>query len=169
MKDTLAIVERLHTDGVIGPYAIGGAVGAAFYLEPVATLDVDIFVLFEPAPLILTLTSIYAACAKLGYRPEGDAIQIEGWPVQFLPATQPVVAEAVREAAVRESAELTTRVMSAEHLMAIALQTGRAKDHARLVMFMEAGIADMARLRDILARHSLLDAWAKFENRFLKP
>ena len=59
--------------------------------------------------------------------------------------------------------------MTAEHLMAIALQTGRAKDHARLVMFVEAGIADMDRLRDILARHSLLDAWAKFEKRFLQP
>lgn len=37
--------------------------------------------------------------------------------------------------------------------MAIALQTGRAKDHARLVMFVEAGIADLDRLRDILARN----------------
>ena len=169
MKETLAIVEQLHASGVIGPYAVGGAVGAAFYLEPVATLDVDIFVLFEPAPLILTLTPIYEACAKLGYHAEGDAIQIEGWPVQFLPASQPLLEEAVREAVTRESAGLTTRVMTAEHLMAIALQTGRAKDHARLVMFVEAGIADMVRLRDILARHSLLDAWAKFEDRFLKP
>lgn len=88
--------------------------------------------------------------------------------MQFLPATQPLVAEAVSEAATRESAGLTTRVMSAEHLMAIALQTGRAKDHARLIMFIEAEIADMDVLRDILARHSLLDSWAKFENRFLK-
>jgi hypothetical protein len=85
--------------------------------------------------------------------------------VQFLPASQPLVAEAVT----READGLTTRVMTAEHLMAIALQTGRAKDHARLVMFVEAGIADMARLRAILARHSLLDAWAKFEKRFLRP
>ena len=43
------------------------------------------------------------------------------------------------------------------------------EDPARLVMFVEAGIADMDRLRDILTRHSLLDAWAKFENRFLQP
>lgn len=68
MKATLVIVEQLHADGVVGSYAVGGAVGAAFYLEPVATLDVDIFVLFEPAPLILTLTPIYEACAKLGYQ-----------------------------------------------------------------------------------------------------
>ena len=59
--------------------------------------------------------------------------------------------------------------MTAEHLMAIALQTGRAKDHARLVMFVEAGIADMDRLRDILGPHSLLEAWAMFGKRFLRP
>jgi hypothetical protein len=169
MKQTLAVIETLHREGVIGPYAIGGAVGAAFYLEPVATLDVDIFVLFEPAPLILTLTPIYEACARLGHQAEGDAIHIEGWPVQFLPATQPLVAEAVHEAVVRESDGMITRVMRAEHLMAIALQTGRAKDHARLVMFLEAGIAGMARFHEILARHSLVETWAKFEHRFLKP
>src|SRR5258708_6621097 len=123
MKKTLAILEQLYATGVIGAYAIGEAVGAAFYLEPVATLDIDVFVLFEPAPLILTLTPIYEACAKLGYSAEGDAIQIEGWPVQFLPASQPLVAEAVREAVTREADGLTTRVMAAQHLMAIALQT----------------------------------------------
>ena len=40
--------------------------------------------------------------------------------------------------------------MTAEHLMAIVLQTGRAKDHARLVRFLEAGIADME-MRDTAA------------------
>ena len=85
MKKTLAIVEQLHADGIIGPYAVGGAVGAAFYLEPVATLDVDIFVLFEPAPLILTLTPIYEACAKLGYPAEGDASRSRAGRCSFSP------------------------------------------------------------------------------------
>jgi hypothetical protein len=169
MKETLAVIERLHADGVIGRYAVGGAVGATFYLEPMATADVDIFVLFERAPLIVTLTPIYEACAKLGYQAEGEAIRIEGWPVQFLAATNPLLVEAVSHAVTRESDGLTTRVMTAEHLMAVALQTGRAKDHARLVMFVEAQIAKMDRLREILGRHSLLEAWAKFENRFLQP
>jgi len=34
----------MQADGIIGSYAIGDAVGATFYLEPVATLDVDVFV-----------------------------------------------------------------------------------------------------------------------------
>lgn len=39
----------MQADGVIERYAIG-AVGATFYIEPVATLDVDIFVAFRPEP-----------------------------------------------------------------------------------------------------------------------
>ena len=49
------------------------------------------------------------------------------------------------------------------------VRSSAIKDHARLVMFVEAGIANMDRLRVILATHSLLDAWAKFEKRFLQP
>jgi hypothetical protein len=48
IKSTIAVVNQMQVDGVIQRYAIGGAVGATFYLEPVATLDVDIFVTFQP-------------------------------------------------------------------------------------------------------------------------
>jgi len=44
MKATLEVINRMQVEGVIGEYAIGGAVGATFYLEPFATLDIDIFV-----------------------------------------------------------------------------------------------------------------------------
>ena len=59
--------------------------------------------------------------------------------------------------------------MSAEHLMAIAVQTGRVKDHARLVAFVESGVADRARLDDILSRHRLDAAWQRFKSRYLDP
>jgi hypothetical protein len=36
-------------------------------------------------------------------------------------------------------------------------------------MFVEAGIADASHLGAILARHSLLERWEKFEQRFLQP
>ena len=119
--------------------------------------------------MILTLTPIFEACARPGYLPEGEAIHIGGWPVQFLHATQPLVIKAEREAEAREAGGLTTRVMGAGHLMAIALHTGRAKDHARLIMFMEAGVVNMEYLKDILSRHSLIEAWVKIDNRFLTP
>ena len=57
--------------------------------------------------------------------------------------------------------------MTAEHLMAVALQTGRAKDFARLVAFVESRVADATLLDDILERHGLAGAWQRFEERYL--
>lgn len=33
-KETLAVINQMQADGVIGKYATGGAVGATLYLEP---------------------------------------------------------------------------------------------------------------------------------------
>jgi hypothetical protein len=46
MKAALEVINQMQADSVIGNYAIGGAVGATFYLEPVAALDIDVFVSF---------------------------------------------------------------------------------------------------------------------------
>ena len=33
-KETLAVINQMQADGVIGKYPTGGAVGATLYLEP---------------------------------------------------------------------------------------------------------------------------------------
>lgn len=43
IREVITTINQMQADGVIERYAIGGAVGATFYLEPIATLDVDIF------------------------------------------------------------------------------------------------------------------------------
>lgn len=60
-----------------------------------------------------------------------------------------------------------TRVFTAEHLAAIALQTGRAKDKARLLQLMESGVIDdkAAQRRRGAARPQA--AWERFERQFL--
>jgi len=45
VKETLEAINNMQADGVIRQYAIGGAVGATFYLEPAATVDLDVFVI----------------------------------------------------------------------------------------------------------------------------
>ena len=50
IRDVIATINEMQSDGIIDHYAVGGAVGATFYLEPVATLDVDVFVSFQPEP-----------------------------------------------------------------------------------------------------------------------
>jgi hypothetical protein len=58
--------------------------------------------------------------------------------------------------------------MTAEHLVALALQLGRAKDFARILQFIEAGVLETDTLNQILARHELLDKWQRFNDRFLR-
>jgi len=60
------------------------------------------------------------------------------------------------------------RVITAEHLAAVALETGRAKDHARLVQLVESGVLSTGVLDEILRRHDLVDAWRAFLRRFLE-
>jgi hypothetical protein len=169
IEDVIATINRMEADGVIERYAIGGAVGATFYLEPVATLDIDIFVALEPARgrAIVTLKPIFDYLSARGGVVEGEAIVIAGWPVQFLPAATPLLEEALREAVERDVDGIKARVFTAEHLAAIALQTGRAKDKARLLQFIEEGALDTQRFQAILVRHKLVDAWARFERQFL--
>ena len=44
MEKTLAVINKLEQQGLIGRYAIGGAVAATRYIEPIQTYDLDIFV-----------------------------------------------------------------------------------------------------------------------------
>jgi hypothetical protein len=170
IRDVIGIINQMQAAGVVEQYAIGGAVGATFYLEPVATLDVDIFVSFriEPGQLIVNPQPIFDYLTAHGHALEGEYVVIAGWPVQFLPPTGPLIEEALRDAVTVDVEGLPARVFTAEHLAAIALQTGRAKDKARLLQFIEAGVLDAERFQAILTRHGLLDRWRQFERQFLR-
>jgi len=63
---------------------------------------------------------------------------------------------------------IKTYVMTAEHLVAIALQTGRAKDFSRILQFIEAGVLDAKKLDALLKRHHLLAKWEDFGHKFLE-
>jgi hypothetical protein len=170
MKATLEVINQMQAEGVIGKYAIGGAVGAIFYLEPLATLDVDIFVpLKKPqgSPL-LTLTPIYDYLTSRGYKTEKEYLVIEGWPVQFLPPSDALDEEALQQAVETEVDGVRTWVITAEHLVAMALKTARAKDFARILQFVEAGVLDADQLDAILKRHGLLEKWEQFGVKFLR-
>jgi hypothetical protein len=169
IKEVITTINQMQADGVIERQAIGGAVGATFYLEPVATLDVDVFVSFrtEPGKLIVTPQRIFDYLTARGHSLEGEYVVIGGWPVQFLPPTGALVEEALREAVTMDVEGLPARVFTAEHLAAIALQTGRAKDKARLLQFVEAGALDGGRFEAVLTRHGLLDRWREFQGQFL--
>ena len=134
MEKTLAVINQLEQEGLIGRYAIGGAVAATRYIEPVQT---------------------------------GEAIVVEDWPVQFLPVYDELTEEALTNALEVNFGSTPTRVLSAEHLAAIMLNTGRPKDHARLLQFFELNALNRATLEETVARHGLTPKWADFRRRFL--
>lgn len=111
---------------------------------------------------------MYDYLTRRGFKTEKEYIVIEGWPVQFLPPGNPLVEEALAQAVETELEGVRTWVMTAEHLAAIALQTGRAKDHNRILQFIESGTLDPDKLDSILSRHGLLAKWEQFGDTFLK-
>lgn len=167
--EVIVLINQMQADGVIERYAIADAVGATFHLEPISTLDVDIFVSFRPEPgsLLISPQPIFDYLAVRGCHMEGEYVLIAGWPVQFLPPTGPLVEEALAEALTILVGEVPALVFTAEHLAAIALQVSRAKDKARLLQFIEANVLDLEHFQSILSRYQLTEAWQKFQRQFL--
>lgn len=74
IQDVFVALSQMQADGVVDRYAIGGAVGATFYLEPAATLDVDVFVAFRTAPgsLLVSPQPIFDYLKARGGTMEGE-------------------------------------------------------------------------------------------------
>lgn len=165
MREALIALNRLVADGVIPGYAIGGAIGASFYIEAQATEDLDVFVLMPTSDgNLLSLSPIYDALNALGGVPEAEHIVIGGWKIQILPAYKPLVDEALAEAVEVLYDDIPTRVVTAEHLCAINLDTGRPKDYYRVSLFIDADAVDVATLKRLLVRYQLQDRTAKVIN-----
>jgi hypothetical protein len=165
--DLEKIVERindLQRTGVIGSYAIGGAFAFIFYAEPLNTRDLDIFAELPAERGLIVLDKLFEELRRNGYEFKGDAVLIEGFPVQFLPAPTPLVHEAILAARTATVGEQETRVFSPEHAVAIALQTNRPTDRLKIEHLLETArqALDDGRLRVILRRHGLEERWERF-------
>ena len=167
MKKVFQLLNEMVRDGEVLNYAIGGAIGAVFYIEPFATQDIDVFVVMgaEPTGLVAKIPG-WDYLKDRGYTQiRGEAIVVEDWPVQFIPVTDPLEDEAYLNAEVLDFEGEPVRVVLAEHLVAVMLRTGRPKDLARAEMFFLQKSVDLDLLLDIITRHKLEREWANFQNR----
>ncbi len=163
MERTLRVLNELERDGVVTRYAIGGGMGALFYMEPFLTYDLDVFVELSSRPSgLATLERLYEALKQRGYGAEDEYVSIEGVPVQFLPTYNPLLEEALAEARETRYGTTPTRVLRPEHLAAIMVQTGREKDRQRLVSFVAQAEIDRGYLEQVLARYELTDRWSQW-------
>jgi hypothetical protein len=164
VKRTIEVLNELEKEGVFVRYAIGGAMGAIFYTEPFLTFDLDVFVVLPTSDGgLLTLAPIYDALCARGYTEQAnECVIVEGVPVQFLPAYNSLVEEALDDAQDTTYENVPTRVLRSEYLVAIALQTGRSKDRERVRILREQAKLDMNLLADILRRHELQEKWKQW-------
>ena len=163
MEQTLCVLNALEREGILGRYAIAGAMGATFYTEPVLTFDLAVLVVLPRTTSgLLTLTPLYEALRTRGYMEEGECVDIEGVPVQFLPAYNALLEEALKEARDSLYQQTPTRVLRPEHLVAVAVQTGRDKDRLRIRLLRDQAAMDHAYLQAVLGRHGLLERWTQW-------
>ncbi|MBM4370794.1 MAG: hypothetical protein FJ098_04025 [Deltaproteobacteria bacterium] len=158
MRQAIEVLNGMVEEGKLRSYAIGGGVAATFYMEPVLTYDLDVFLLLPPAEGILVdLTALYRDLGDRGFPAEHEHVLIGGLPVQLIPAYNPLIEEAVLQAVELAFEDAMVRVVRPEHLLAIMVQTGRPKDRHRVALFLEQADWDRDRLMDILRRHGLED------------
>lgn len=123
----------------------------------------------ESAPWIWLLfyvgCPIYKRLKELGYEQDpyhAECINIEGVPVQFLPVYNELLNDAMLHAHSFDYEDVPTKVLSAEHLAAICVQTGRMKDKLRVEMFLRSDRFDKTKFLAILNNSQLRERFASW-------
>ncbi len=163
------VLEEMQDAEIISNYAVGGAVAAILHYEPISTVDLDIFFFLTRPPkgLILSLEKIYDYARQNNFTFDADFINIHGWLVQFVEASNsPLWTEAVETAELVRVDNRAVKVIDREHLAAMWIYAGRKKDIRKIEMFDEAGIMDAKILSDVLLRFNLLDRWRLQQHNF---
>jgi hypothetical protein len=167
VKLVAELLNAMVADRVIAGYAVFGAVAQMRYTEAVVTLDADILVALPDQQRLDALTPVYEYCAKRGYHPEGEAVRVGAWPVQFIPAFSALTRAALQNAVPGEVDGVPLRVVRADYLGAIAISVGRAKDFARVLALLDAQATNPKDIADLCAGHGLEPQWQRFKARFL--
>jgi hypothetical protein len=139
-------------------------------LEPFTTKDLDIFVKLPVLPDsgLMSLTHIYAYLQAHGCQPQGQFVLIDKWAVEFLPPATDLEIDAIEKAVKFDIEGVETWVMTAEHLAAICLQTGRTKDRYRILAFIEQEAVNLPELKRLVETYGLQTKWAEFERNDLR-
>ncbi len=171
MEDTLRVLNLMVGDGIIEKYAIAGAVGAAYYIQPTFTEDLDVLIPVRLKGGLVDMSPISKFMQEHGHPLESVGFRVGKWLVQFLPISNPLTQEALEQSREVLFGQTPTRVLTAEHLAAIMLQVGRPKDLVRLAGFWIGQQLNEEKFQQILLRHSLVEKWRNFvkQHRALEP
>ena len=170
IKKLLEALNRAQADGVIDQYAVGGTLGATFYIEPAAVPDAEIFAKLpnERVGSVPSLAPIYQYFATRSDAVEGDFVTIGTWRMRFLTLANDLEHECFNESVPKEVDGVKTWVMTPEHLVAIALQAGRHEDLALALQLLNSEAVDRNKLHLMLHRFGLGPQWHRFSSKYLE-
>src|SRR6266436_2114656 len=154
LADILRAANELVSVGLIKDYALGGALAAIYYTEPVTTYDADIIFITKDKTIGAGIPAIYEHLQSKGWRIEREHLLIKDFPVQFLAASG-LTEEAVRNAKRIEYDGVSAKVFRPEYIIAIAASIGRHKDLARIEQLLDQAKIEKPMLDDILRRYNL--------------
>jgi hypothetical protein len=86
LADVLRAANDLVAAGLIEDYALGGALAAIYYVEPLTTYDADIIFVAADKRLTAGIPAIYAHLQAQGWRVEREHLLVKDFPVKFLAA-----------------------------------------------------------------------------------
>ncbi len=157
------LFKKAVADGAIDKYALIGGFAVIYYGAPIYTVDADFAVVFPQTGGLLNPGPLFDYFTRHGARWDAEGYLVyRGMKFQIVPANTGLAAEALDQAA--DMGVLT--VISVEHLIAMKLEAGRAKDRVHINHLLRSGAKyDVARLDGILRRYGLLDKWVQFQAR----
>jgi hypothetical protein len=163
----LKVLNKLRDNRLLEDYAIGGGIAVLYYTEPVLTYDFDVIGVFPESGLLVDPSPVFEYLRNEGYVfGKDDRVDIEGIPVQFIPASKGLVEEALKNAVNVTISGVETRILTVEYLVAIMLQLNRPKDRAKIDLLInnEEVVLDASKLQSILTNYDLIPKWQRFKD-----
>ncbi|MBI3600607.1 MAG: nucleotidyltransferase [Nitrospinae bacterium] len=158
------LLEQMEKEGILSRWAIGGSIGVMFYTEPYLTKDIDIFVYVEPTRSgLINMNYIYDWLKDKGYSKfEGHSIIAEDWLVDFISAKEGLIDEAVVKCNKFKIDNIVLNVISPEYLIAMALESGRRQDYAKIEKILQQSKINKNKFTRILKKFGLYKKWEAY-------
>lgn len=137
-KKVIKLFESMIKDNIIISYALGGGIAVEYYVNPPATLDIDIFVIVSGRGLDF-MSPVYRYLQKHGAKFVGQHLMFHGNRLDVLPAFG-LTKEAVMYAEVVNIKETTLRIIKPDYLAAILYFVGRKKDEDRIKLMINKSL-----------------------------
>ena len=167
MERAFKVISGMYKQGILTDYAICGAVALMYYTEPFATFDIDIFFIPSEKDKIIVLTPFYDyLIKKRGYKTFKEYVMIEETPLQFIPTSNELEKEAVKNAIKIKYKDIELKIVRIEYLVAIFLQVFRKKDIAKLVKIYDQVKLDKNLLRKVLKKYKLEGKLKNFKEKY---